>query len=45
MLDYYSTELSSEIELMTLFWSWVGIKVPIVNDKVIKMIKLSELIT
>ena len=30
---------------MTLSWSWLGIQVPIVNDKLIKMIKLSELIT
>ena len=36
---------SPEIELMTLSWSWLGIQVPIVNDKLIKMIKLSELIT
>ena len=36
---------SPEIELMALSWSWLGIQVPIVNDKLIKMIKLSELIT
>ena len=30
---------------MTLCWSWLGIQVPIVNDKLIKMLKLSELIT